>query len=455
MRRVLYGIIAVSISLTLVACGNSSGKSAPEEKTEATEAEKQINSEELKPVFSATINEAVLVDEQGVKITAKELSYSAYSADLHLFIENNTDKELSFYAGTLSYSLNSINGYMIPDGYISEDVAPGMSANETMSFDLDQLLAYGITDIADIGIGFNITAHYEDYLKTGPLEIRTSIVDSYDYNKDTFKEAMNGSAVSNAYGFTIDYKAEDVLFDDQGVKILNEFVITNKDGEQSLLMEVENNSEKDLYVLQSDVSVNNISVSGGLWDSEYVIAGKKAVLSLEFNSLLEKQYMELLGLTNFNCCGMTISLGNDALDTFAEKKIDIAFGEQTTSETFTGKVLYDENGFQIMQVGLMEDSASYSDDLHALILVKNDSGKDVYVDTGYSDVYVNKLKVSDITFGVTAPNGKYALLDIELMGSDLKDNDLDFDNITEISAKLEFSEGNYNTIAEAEIKMEF
>lgn len=106
---------------------------------------------------TATMEETVLVDESNVKITATGLEYTDYDVTLSLTIENNTDQDLSFRSGTSGYSCNSINGYMVDDGYLNADVTAGKKTNETVSFNVDELTLLGLTDIADIELGFSIT----------------------------------------------------------------------------------------------------------------------------------------------------------------------------------------------------------------------------------------------------------------------------------------------------------
>ena len=65
----------------------------------------------------ATLAETVLVNEGGVKITATGLTYTTYSVELGLAIENNSGKDLSLISGSLGYSCNSVNGYMVDEGY--------------------------------------------------------------------------------------------------------------------------------------------------------------------------------------------------------------------------------------------------------------------------------------------------------------------------------------------------
>lgn len=82
---------------------------------------------------NAALDETVLVDEGGIKITATGLTYTDYSVELALTIENNSGKDLSFVSGSLGYSCNSINGYMIDDGYLNCDVSRTRSSSSAMT----------------------------------------------------------------------------------------------------------------------------------------------------------------------------------------------------------------------------------------------------------------------------------------------------------------------------------
>ncbi len=464
-KKIIVGLLIMSMT-AMAACGNVSNSgnskdtkdsnvsevqvstdSGSSQKTEKTET---VSKESLMIDFGATIEETVLLDEKGVKITAKDLTYSSYSAELHLMIENNTDKELSFIA---SSGWNSVNGYMIADGYINEKIAAGMNSNETISFSLDQLSFYGFRDIADISLRFEIKDGYDEYLVTSSLAIKTNIADSYDYSRDYFVEAMSGKVMPQVYGYTINYSASDKLFDELGVTILNEYVVTNKEGNQALLMEVENHSDHDFYVVESDVQINGLAVSSGSWDSEYIVAGKRAVMTFTFDKALGKNYLKILGMNQYGSCGMNFVVKDEKGKELAGKQIEINFGEGADLGNYNGEVLYDNNGYTFKAIGLIEDSSDYSDDMHALFLMKNNSDKPVYVSNGFNNVYVNKTKISDSSYGRTVQPGGYGLLDIELNGSDLKKNGLDKTNITEVTTKFKIGDGNYTYYDEPDITM--
>lgn len=198
MRKSISILLTVLLVLSLAACGATNegatvDDSSSTASTESQTPDKNNNSDaddddesqgnyELREFKKgATIEETVLVDENGVKITATELTYGNYSAEVALLIENNSDKDLSFIANSIGYSCNSVNGYMVPEGYLNCDVAAGKKASDTISIGYDTLMLYGIFEIADIEIGFDISDDDYNHTYTGPITLRTSAADGYDY----------------------------------------------------------------------------------------------------------------------------------------------------------------------------------------------------------------------------------------------------------------------------------
>lgn len=455
MKRITVICIAILVSLLIASCGGTAGNDKASGSAPAASSGGKQGAGELGRNFSASIEETVLLDDIGVKITAKDLSYTNHSAELQILLENNSDQDLKFLSETLAYSLNSVNGYMMPIGYVAEDIASGMSATKTISISFDELSMYGISDIADITMGFVIQSGNEEYLKTGLLEIRTSAADGYDYSKDTFAEAMDGTALPSVYGFSVDYRGSEKLLEEYGLTIEKQYVITNKDGEKNLFMEVVNDSENNLYVASADVCVNGMSVSSGTWDSESISAGKRGVLTLEFDKLISKGMLELLRMKKYTDCSMVLKIVDEKMNTLGTKEVAVPFDGTSLPDKHSGAVVYDKNGYTFQTVGLMEDPSEYSDDVHALVLMKNTSGQEVYVSTMFNDVYANKTKVSDITYGRTVKDGGYALIDISLTGNDLQTNGLDVTTITEVSTKFDISDGNYHTYDEPEVTLTF
>ena len=221
-------LLTITLLAALAACGtsgapgdspDSAGNGASESVPADDTPELPDESQELFNV-NATLGETVLVDEDGVKITATGLTYTAHSADLALTIENNSSKNLSFVSGSLGYSCNSINRYMVNDGYLNCDVANGKKANDTISFSYDALMLYGINEIADMEIGFSMTDDNYNSTYSGPRQMKTSVFDTHDYESDHYQEAITSGAAMNAYGYEVAHFSQDALYDRNGVKLL-------------------------------------------------------------------------------------------------------------------------------------------------------------------------------------------------------------------------------------------
>lgn len=179
MRKKLLPVIACSVVLVLTACGMPQNKNAGERnRNDDRQSVEMVTEEAGFEEFqkTASIEETVLFESDDILITATGLEYTEYSADITIVIENNSDKDLTFISNSIGYSCNSVNGYMIQDGYINSGVPAGKKANKTLSFSYDMLRLYGIFEIADVEIGFDISDNDYNHVYTGPCYIRTSII---------------------------------------------------------------------------------------------------------------------------------------------------------------------------------------------------------------------------------------------------------------------------------------
>lgn len=113
----------LALALVLSACGSKGGQQTAE----------PVTSEAKAVSFSGTgtIENTVLVDEKNVKITADNLTYSAYQTTMDLLIENNSDQDLSVISGSIGFQVK--------------------------------------------------TSDYQDYLTTGPVKIKTSALFPQDW----------------------------------------------------------------------------------------------------------------------------------------------------------------------------------------------------------------------------------------------------------------------------------
>lgn len=239
---------------------------------------------------AANIEETVIIDENDIKITATELKYTDSSVKLNLLIENNSNTNLSFISGSMGYNCNSVNGYMVGDGYLNADIAAGKKSHESISFSRDMLAVYGITEIADIQIGVYVKDEDYEEFYTGMGQIKTSGADSYDYEDNSYQKSVKSGIWETVYNCSIDYYAEEELYHQNDVRVVSETLMTNKDGEKVVLIEVENNSQEMIYGVTSDIMVNGLMLKVARWSSESISPGCRRIIDLSIASMLDKAY---------------------------------------------------------------------------------------------------------------------------------------------------------------------
>ena len=263
----LFVVVAILLALCLTACDSTSegelqkpaevitGDENVKPDTDTSVGKTEV--EETKEVenVKATVSETVLVDESGVKITAKSLNLdNLFGPELKLLIENNSGKDLTFQCRDVS-----VNGYMITD-MMSVDVVNGKKANDGVTFMSSDLEECGITEIADIELSFYVfDADWEDYLETDLIQIKTSIADTYNYTFDDSGE---------------------VAYNTDGIKIVVKGLKEDSILGPSIVVFVENTSGKNVTVQTRDVSINGFMVEPMF--STDVIAGKRAIDGITF-----------------------------------------------------------------------------------------------------------------------------------------------------------------------------
>lgn len=301
MKRVLALILAAVLALGMTACGGESSQelkktdqvaaepvdeaASPEEETVASEA-----MEETPPELEASIQETVLVDESGIKITAKSLDpESLFGPELKLLIENTSGKNL-----TVQCRGASVNGYMV-ETMMSVDVVDGKKANDSLTFMRSDLELCGITTIAEMEFSFHIftTDEWEDYLDTDPIVLKTSAADSYQQPVDD---------------------SGDTAYEADGIRIVVKGLSEDDFLGPSIVVFIENTSGQSIMVQARDVSINGFMVEP-IFSAE-VISGKKAVSSITFmNSELEENEITAIETVELSFYIFDSSTWNDIVNT--------------------------------------------------------------------------------------------------------------------------------------------
>lgn len=152
MRKKLK-LLAVVLCLAvfgIMALGSSSSDD-DEKKEIVTNSDGSVVSDGVSDNTDVTIAEQVLLDQNGIVITAQEyVNDSIWGEGIKMVLENNSDKDV-----TVGCSALIVNNYMITDLFVS-DVAVGKKANETMWLSSSELKAAGIDSVGQVEIYFHI-----------------------------------------------------------------------------------------------------------------------------------------------------------------------------------------------------------------------------------------------------------------------------------------------------------
>ncbi len=248
------------------------GTEASKNEKETTPAKEPATTQE--PVATKepeiTIEEAVLYDENGIKITAKSFSTkSLFGPAVKLLIENNTEKSITVQARN-----ESVNGYMV-ESMLSCDVAAGKKANDELVFMESDLKQAGITTIADMEFSFYFydSASWTDSFESDLVTIKTSAAEGFTYTFDD-----SGHKVYDENGIEIVVKG--LAKDDSWI------------GPQ-IVVYISNNSNKNFTVQARDVSINGFMVDS--FFSTDVRIGKHAIDTITFmSSNLEENEIETI-----------------------------------------------------------------------------------------------------------------------------------------------------------------
>ncbi len=473
MKKLICVLLAIVMLLGLTACGKSKTETAEPEKAdmtatetvddvtdvteemEETDVQDSTESSEELPEFdqSAIIETTVILDQDNIKVTATALEYDDYSANLKLSLENNSDKTLTFSTNTLGFSGNSINGFMIPDGYFNSEIAPGKKANETATFSYDYLQLFGINEIADIVLGIRVTD--EDYNETiyPDCQIKTSIADSYTYDNTSYQKAISSTAVQKALGLTSTYFTTDVLYDADNIQIVSGTLISNEDDEQMLLLEAVNSGTEMKNIIVTGLSVNGLTVYDGNWSSTTISSGKCGVISINLNDVFNEQYWEVYGLTDISSIDVKVGI-QDGWDLKNENTVHLTIGEDAPLN-LDGTELFSQDNIRIISKGILGHEDEYDSNLYLALLIENGTDEAFDASVQNDSLSVNDIMISEFGSGTNIPPHAYGVLIVELYGSDLEDSDItDVDQVQKVECVIEFGEG-YDVTVEAPIVAEF
>ncbi|MDE7416945.1 MAG: hypothetical protein K2N44_11740 [Lachnospiraceae bacterium] len=340
---------------------------------------------------------------------------------------------------------------------MNADVLAEKKANESIRFDLDELSIYGITEIAEIQVGFKVSDDDYKTVYTGVGKVKTSTAGSYDYETDTFAENLKSGNLEKIADCSVDYYSDDELYNQNGISIISEALVTNKDGEKTIFIEVENKSSELIYGVTSGMTLNGLVVYSARWSSDAVSPQTRCVVGLSPSSMLEENYWDLFGISEIGDIAFTFAATDGEWGEVAPaQEVNIALQKKTPPIDDKGEEVYNENGIRIISKGLLDDSSEYSNDIHMLFLIENNYSDSIVVDDVYDSLSLNGYMVDYMASSREIPSGKYALMDVEIYEYSLEgDKIAGIADISEAEITLEIEDGKHNDIAEPTVLIKY
>ena len=238
-----------------------------EEALDVKENAEEGSAQDVEENADITIEEQVLVDQDGIVITAKEyVADDIWGDGIKLLLENNSDKTVTVGCNALI-----VNNYMITDLFVSE-VAAGKKSNEVMYLSSSELKAAGIESVGQVEIYFHVydSASYDTIFDTECVTIQTSEF----ANMDTTPDDM-GTELYNA----------------NGVRIVGKTVDEDSFWGTAILLYSENTSGKNV-----GISVEEMSINGFMMNPLFATTVYDGKMSLDeitiFSSELEENGIE-------------------------------------------------------------------------------------------------------------------------------------------------------------------
>ncbi|MBH1941932.1 hypothetical protein I5677_13600 [Mobilitalea sibirica] len=212
------------------------------------------------------IEEQVIFDQEGFKITALNIEDTFLGPEIRLLIENSSDTNI-----TVQAKETSINDLMIEPAF-SSNVAAGKKAKEGITFLSDDLKINEIETIANIEFILDIfnTETWDTIIESDPIIIHTSESETYVQEYDDTGE---------------------VIYEGNDIKIVEKGLMTDDFFGPVIKLYIENNSNTGVTVQARDVSVNGFMVEPAF--SADVSPGKKANEGITFFDLEENQIDEI------------------------------------------------------------------------------------------------------------------------------------------------------------------
>ncbi|MBQ4321274.1 MAG: hypothetical protein IJC35_03455 [Oscillospiraceae bacterium] len=269
--------------------GSQASDDTPDaEKTDepAPELVQGEDAEDAKPVTEETasaeitVEEAVLFEAEGVKITVTGYEDGWMGPEIKMLIENASERNVIVMAAAVS-----VNGYMMPMASLYADVAAGMNAYESLMIMSSQLDQSGIDTVAQLQFYLDIqdADTWDSLAKSDLITLSTSAAG--------FEQPVDDTG--------------DVLYEGDGIRVICKGLKQDIVWDGTVVFYMENNCGQPVTVYAENVAVNGFMQDAGMWSE--LRDGTRIVDGL---SLLDLSDLELTGIDEVETISFSLRIIN-------------------------------------------------------------------------------------------------------------------------------------------------
>lgn len=401
-----------------------------------------------------TIEPTILVDQDGILITATELDCEDDSAygELKLKIENNSDIAVSITSGSIGYNRNAINNYMTNDCYMSVDIEAGKKAVEIIDLGSYRKSYVDHKGIGTITMSFQVDDEdYDELFCSTPIEIKTNKYDEIDYEDECFLRGIQDNEVQDRIGYVIDDIKEGEIFSSDGLVIDRYVTITKTDNEKIVLLEIENTTDSLMFFGVNGLNVNGINVYSGNWVTRAILPHKKAVVDVNLKDMIDYNYANAIGFDDIKQAALSLVSKDEEYNTLNVIETSI-FGDDSSYEVnLSGNEVYNANGIQIVAKDVVEQRYDNGDKVF-VALVKNDNDFGIILNVP-EDISVNDYMIDTTCYSTNIDANSIGIFYFQLDGDSLEDCDIT--SFDKVEGAIEINDDHWNELDIAEISTSF
>ena len=397
----------------------------------------------------------LIINENGLNITVTDIAYKKDGLKVKLSISNSGKDDLFISSGTNGFNCNSVNGYMNNEGYLNTTVKAGSRKNAVLSFSRERLEMYGIKEVKQLQLGIcvqNLDTRESTYFS--PIKINVN-EDAVIELKDTYSSYIQKSD-------ELDYYEEKEMLNCGNVVVKSVAFISDKEGENKVLIEVVNNSSDIAYGSMSDITISSLMLPNNNGRENRINPNTTRIFEYNLSDDMEIPKSKLIGIDKIGefKCNFSLKVGDKSEQT----TINVVNPDVDNSMYKDGDELYNEKGIRIISKGICNDYVGNNDYGHILLLVENNTedkigitNKKFYMDFNNDNGGSHELELPK--YWISAGNSM--LIDIEFCIRWLEGTNEEsvgyienVEDVENVKIELRIFDKDNNVIAEPAIKIE-